>query len=306
MAVHRINRIYTERGDTLEHFGWYGSCTTAAATQAKIVSIAGFSSNSLADGVRVVVRFNYAQTYNGTPTLNVNSTGARAIYTRTSTPAGRYEWSAGQIVPFVYYSGVWYIEDGDHASTSSYGKTILSTSAIDTSSDRAATPSSGLARLNLIASSNVWNGVETVETVFSSTTPAAGDWVTLVDYSFCEHYFTSQEAQDISTALNQYGASMRMLRVTYRGAEFCYWLNIGNNDIYLDSHDATAGIGVELYNTALTIKVAPGEEGAYPVKIELYTGGSAGIMTYPMMESYMKSKGYLTLADLPVYNGGVV
>lgn len=306
MAVYRINKIITDHGDALEHYGWYGSCTTAAATQAKYVTIPGFTSNSLADGVRVVVRFNYGQTYNGTPTLNVSGTGAKTIYTRTSGPAGVNEWAAGQIVSFVYYSGVWYIEDGTHASTSHYGKTRLSGDAFDYSNDVAATPGGGMARLNHIAVSSVWGGNDDVVSLFSASTPAASGWQNYGDYSRCELTITEQQAQAMEAALNQNQSSMRAIKITYRDISFFRFYDIQTDaGLYCEGYDSTSGVGIILAYSEFGITVNPGDEGAYPVKIELYTGGTANIMTYPLMERYMKAKGYLTLADLPVYDGSV-
>lgn len=306
MAIYRINRIYTDRGDTLEHYGWYGSCTTAAATQAKSVSIAGFNSSSLADGVRVVVRFSNGQTYNGTPTLNVSSTGAKTIYTRTSGPAGRYEWAAGQIVSFVYYAGVWYIEDGTHASTSIYGKTLLSGDALDYRNDVAATPGGGMARLNLLAVGSVWGGYGDVVSLFSASTPAASGWQDAGEYSRCELSFTEQQAEAMEGALNQNPTAMRAIKITYRDISFFRFCDIQTDAVlYYEGYDQTSGVGIDLNETALAIMVNSGDEGAYPAKIELYTAGAANIMTYPLMEQYMKSNGYLTLADLPVYDGSV-
>lgn len=305
-AVYRINRIITDQGDMLEHYGWYGTCLTAAATQAKTVSIAGFMADSLDNGVRVVVRFNYDQLYNGTPTLNVSSTGAKYIYTKTSVPAGRYEWSAGQIVSFVYYNGMWFIEDGARASTIAYGKTILSGDAFDNRNDVAATPLSGLSRLNHIAVSSVWGGDDDVVSLFSTSTPAASGWIDEGGYSRCELPFTEQQIQAMDTTLNQYPLSMRAIKVTFRGISFFRYCDIGGDAyLYCEGYDSTSGVGIVLSGTELLITVNPGDEGSYPAKIELYHAGAADIMTYPLMERYMKTKGYLTLADLPVYDGSV-
>ena len=54
----------------------YGTCPTAASTVAKTVSCTGFT---LATGSEITVKFTYANTA-ANPTLNVNSTGAKAIY----------------------------------------------------------------------------------------------------------------------------------------------------------------------------------------------------------------------------------
>ena len=60
----------------------YGSCSTAAATAAKTVSV-GSGTVTLEAGLRVTVKFTYANTA-GTPTLNVNSKGAKNIYHKGS------------------------------------------------------------------------------------------------------------------------------------------------------------------------------------------------------------------------------
>lgn len=54
----------------------YGTCSTAASTVAKTVSCTGFT---LATGSEITVKFIYANTA-ANPTLNVNSTGTKAIY----------------------------------------------------------------------------------------------------------------------------------------------------------------------------------------------------------------------------------
>ena len=67
---------------------YYGTCSTAAATAAKTVSLSGFS---LFTGVTVAVMFSNGNTA-ANPTLNINSTGAKTIYYRnaalTSSTAG--------------------------------------------------------------------------------------------------------------------------------------------------------------------------------------------------------------------------
>lgn len=110
---------------------WFGVCSTAASTQAKTVSITGFSAANLVNGTRVTVLFTYQQGYNGAPTLNVSLTGAKTIQSIAGTNAGQYEWRANQIVSFVYYNGYWVIEDGAHATTTFWGKTKLSSTIAD-------------------------------------------------------------------------------------------------------------------------------------------------------------------------------
>lgn len=59
------------------HF--YGTCGTAAGTAAKAVTCAEFTADDLIAGALVIVKFSYTNTA-GTPTLNVNSKGAKNIF----------------------------------------------------------------------------------------------------------------------------------------------------------------------------------------------------------------------------------
>jgi len=116
---------------------YYGTCETAAATQAKVVECEGFK---LETGTMIRVKFTNAQTYNGTATLNVNGTGAKNITRVGTTATTRYFWSAGEVVDFVY-DGVNYIMEGRGiASTSYYGVTKLNSSIYSTSTSYALTP----------------------------------------------------------------------------------------------------------------------------------------------------------------------
>ena len=77
---------------------WYATSSTAAATAAKTASCTGFV---LEAGAAVNVRFANENTA-ASPTLNVNSTGAKAIYANNSTTAANCKWMAGETVHFVY------------------------------------------------------------------------------------------------------------------------------------------------------------------------------------------------------------
>lgn len=115
----------------------YGTCATAAATAAKTVSLTGFS---LVTGAVAVVKFTYANTA-ASPTLNVNSTGAKAIKKYGTTDADTYMWAAGAVVVFVYDGTNWVMSQGTLATTTYYGLTKLSSSVTSTSTTLAATPS---------------------------------------------------------------------------------------------------------------------------------------------------------------------
>ena len=121
---------------------FYGTCATGASTAAKVVTCAGFKASDLKAGTVLWVKFSAAQTYNGAPTINVNSTGAVNIKRAGTTNAARYEWVAGEMLCFVHDGSYWVLTDGGLATTSYYGATKLSTTATSTGTTLALTPAS--------------------------------------------------------------------------------------------------------------------------------------------------------------------
>lgn len=80
----------------------YATCGTASATAAKVATLA-LGTLTLKAGVSVTVRFTYANN-SASPTLNINGTGAKAIYTQ----GVRYAyWAAGATVLFTYDGSYW-------------------------------------------------------------------------------------------------------------------------------------------------------------------------------------------------------
>lgn len=75
----------------------YGTCSTAAATAAKTVACTSFT---LVTGSRIVVKFTVTNTA-ANPTLNVNSTGAKAIQYRGAAISAGY-LAANRTYEFVY------------------------------------------------------------------------------------------------------------------------------------------------------------------------------------------------------------
>lgn len=83
----------------------YGTCGTAAGTAVKTVSVTNFS---LETGARVSVKFTYANSV-ASPTLNVNSTGAKNIYWHGAALTSDQYWQAGAVLDFVYNGTQWEI-----------------------------------------------------------------------------------------------------------------------------------------------------------------------------------------------------
>lgn len=117
---------------------YFGTCSTAAATQAKTVTIDGIT--QLYEGLNLRIKFVNAQTYNGVPTLNINNLGAKNIGRYSGTNAGRYEWLANEILDLVYDGTRFVIIDAGIATTTYYGVTKLYNGAGSTSTNTALVP----------------------------------------------------------------------------------------------------------------------------------------------------------------------
>ncbi len=106
---------------------WYGTCSTAAATQIKQVSITGFRAEDLIAGTQVTVLFVQAPS-TAQMTLNISNTGSKLVYYKTGVRPDMVEFADGSVITFCYAGDVWYIVDGSHATTTNWGKTKLSNS----------------------------------------------------------------------------------------------------------------------------------------------------------------------------------
>lgn len=103
----------------------YAVCSTAAATVAKTVSVSNFK---LITGARILIKFSYANIAN-TPTLNVNSTGAKQIQYKGKPIPTNY-LQTGIFYEFVYDGTYWQLVRGNECGTGTYDATggLVSTS----------------------------------------------------------------------------------------------------------------------------------------------------------------------------------
>lgn len=85
----------------------YAECSTVAATAAKVVTVSNFA---LEAGAQILVKFANTNTASN-PTLNVSSTGAKAIYYKGSAISASY-LAANRVYEFVY-DGTNYVLIGD-------------------------------------------------------------------------------------------------------------------------------------------------------------------------------------------------
>lgn len=100
----------------------YGTCATGAATAAKVATIQDSQAFTLLTGVTVHIKFTYTNTV-ANPTLNVNSTGAKAIMrygtTRPSTSTVT-SWFAGSVISFTYDGTYWVMNDWNQDANTTY------------------------------------------------------------------------------------------------------------------------------------------------------------------------------------------
>ena len=91
----------------------YASSSTAAGTAAKVATIdPAVTGYALYKGASVAVTFSTANTA-ATPTLNLNSTGAKQIrsYTGAALSEAEYKWAAGATIDLVYDGSYWRMQD---------------------------------------------------------------------------------------------------------------------------------------------------------------------------------------------------
>ena len=86
----------------------YGTCSTAAATAAKVVVCQGFE--EFIEGVTIHVKFTNGNSASS-PTLNVNSTGAKPISGAGVLSSSYDSWSGGSVVSFTYDGTNWCMND---------------------------------------------------------------------------------------------------------------------------------------------------------------------------------------------------
>jgi len=164
----------TAMGQGIECADLYGVCSTAAATRAKTVTVTFSGTLSLYAGLRVTVKFSNSNTASA-PTLNVNSTGAKAIKSYGTTNATT--WIAGQVLTFVYDGTNWLI-DGIDGYTK--GQSLSSSTASAINDLTGSTPATPDAALDLLATaiSGVSGGVY-IGSYTGTGTYGAGNPVTI-------------------------------------------------------------------------------------------------------------------------------
>lgn len=97
---------------------YYGASSTAAATAAKAATIANAV---VCKGTSVAIQFTNANSV-ANPTLNISSTGAKAIYANNVRPAASspYNWIAASTVTFTFDGKYWRMSDSSALAQQNY------------------------------------------------------------------------------------------------------------------------------------------------------------------------------------------
>lgn len=118
MATKVINSLTF--GDTYVLTTPYATSSTGASTQAKVATLTPNSNFSLETGVRVAVKFS-AENTASSPTLNVNSSGAKTIQFRgAALTSSLYRWAANSVVEFMYDGTYWQMLGAPNNTNSTY------------------------------------------------------------------------------------------------------------------------------------------------------------------------------------------
>ena len=102
---------------------YFGTCSSTASSQNKIIEIPNDQAFSLVAGVVIGVKFANTNTYEATAaapcTLNVNSSGAKSVYYNNGVPTGSNPsvfGSAGRYTFYVYDGTYWVWQSSGYES----------------------------------------------------------------------------------------------------------------------------------------------------------------------------------------------
>ena len=201
----------------------YGTCSTAAATAAKAVTLSDFS---LFTGATVQVKFTNANSA-ANPTLNVNSTGAKAIraYNANLSASSAYNWVAGAVVTFVYDGTYWNIADGASLSKANSAQSKANSAATAASNAQStANTANSTANAAKTAAANAQtaanNAAKTATNYlkFDTSGLCVGNHTTTLTYNTLIKS-TGMEVRNGSTVLSSFGASLVELAKNSSGAQ---------------------------------------------------------------------------------------
>ena len=305
MATYNLRGITDSNGNYHQFYGvpYFGTCSTAANTQIKQVSISDFGSNLLTNGTRIIVKFTSAQNYDGIPYLKVNNTSAYSIQIHdgsVNAVAGYQEWGAGAILPFVYSNGHWIIEDGAHAGSSTYGKVRLD-GVIKRDSYNAPTTDAVSTGINYIIMAAYDKSVDyddtyQHQTLVNTSTPDVSSWEDHGD--FFSYRISCNKANGFSGG--EYSA--QLFKITVDGNVYykhCFLFNRSTTtdiyNYYENVDDVTKWLLISYYDgdsqsSYIDFTATQNMADVHTIKVEFFDGGLAGFVSYPVLTDILDER----------------
>ena len=230
----------------------YGTCGTASATTAKVVTLSGFE---LATGSRIAVKFTYSNTASN-PTLNVNGTGAKAICyrgaTAVSASSNYYRWQANDIIEFIYDGTNWVMVGWQTYSYYAYSATS-STSATYATSLRYSSTNV----LTADSTTTLYSAADILPSTNLGSSLGAGSY--RWNYLYCKYIGNPSYYVDYAYITNMYGTASQatsdadgnIIASTYLRS-----ISVGSSSTTFTTYTAagtTSSASGYSYNTTLTL-----------------------------------------------------
>ncbi len=149
LITQKLNKLRSDYDDVKGENVYVGTCTSAANSQTKAVTVSNDQNFELKTGVQIAVKFSASNTYSATASapckLNVNSTGAHNIWwTNTGTPTGTNTTAFGIANYYHYYTfdGTYWVWTGysNHSNTTYSGMTVAEINAGTSTTNRLISP----------------------------------------------------------------------------------------------------------------------------------------------------------------------
>lgn len=147
----------------------YGTCSTEAATAAKVITVSGNTQWALTAGSTIVVKFSYTNSAQN-PTFNINGTGAKSVWYNTAlitTSNLGYAGTANRPMEFIY-DGTQYVFMGWSVDTN----TTYSNAALGQGYATCTTAESTTAKVGTLSSYSLQTG-GVVSVKFTYAVPAS-------------------------------------------------------------------------------------------------------------------------------------
>lgn len=191
-TIRKVDGVNFDGSADITH---YGTCSTAAGTAAKTVTLNGFN---LATGAKVAVKFTVTNTA-ANPTLNVNGTGAKSIKYRgaaISTDA----LAANRIYEFIY-DGTDYVFVGDinTDTNTTYGNMIGATTSAAGKAGLVPAPAAG-ASTRYLRSDGTWQVPP--DTTYNDATTSTHGLMSTSDKSKLDGIASGANKTTVDSALN--------------------------------------------------------------------------------------------------------